>query len=94
MPTRSQTRILKDIYDTAFKAFGPRRWWPAETDEEVVVGAILTQNTAWSNVETALENLRSAGKLSLQAIDRSREETIARLIRPSGYYNLKAKRLV
>jgi endonuclease-3 related protein len=84
---------LRKIYDVALDALGPRHWWPAETDEEVVIGAVLTQNTAWSNVEKALENLRRAGKLSLAALDRARPATVARLIRPSGYYNLKARRL-
>jgi endonuclease-3 related protein len=86
-------RLLNEIFNAAFAHFGPRYWWPGDTGEEIVIGAVLTQNTAWSNVEKAIANLGKAEKLSLGAIDRSRQQTIARLIRPSGYFNLKAKRL-
>jgi len=88
-----ENAMLRAIHDAAFEALGPRHWWPAETAEEVIIGAVLTQNTAWSNVEKALGNLRRSGKLSLRALDRAREATVARLIRPAGYFNLKARRL-
>lgn len=86
-------KIIRGIYDTAHQALGPRHWWPADSDEEVVIGAVLTQNTAWKNVEKALGNLREKGVLSIEAIDRHDVEDLARLIRPAGYFNLKARRL-
>jgi endonuclease-3 related protein len=75
------------------RRFGPQKWWPARTSFEVAIGAILTQNTSWSNVERAIRNLRRAGCLSLRALDRLAVTELARLIRPSGYYNMKARRL-
>ncbi|MCX7011684.1 MAG: hypothetical protein NTW86_03800 [Candidatus Sumerlaeota bacterium] len=88
-----QTAILRAIFDAAFERFGPRHWWPGETDEEIVIGAVLTQNTAWANVEKAIANLREARMLSLKALDRAGESEVAQRIRPAGYYNLKARRL-
>ena len=73
--------------------FGPLRWWPGETPFEVIVGAILTQNTAWTNVEKAIANIRCAAALSPKKLRRMPAARLARLIRPSGYYNVKAKRL-
>ncbi len=73
--------------------FGPQHWWPAETPFEVMVGAILTQNTAWSNVEKAISNLRQANALSVDAIASAAPATLAEWIRPSGYFNIKAERL-
>jgi len=80
--------------------FGPLHWWPSQADAEspagkleICLGAILTQNTAWTNVETALANLRSAGLIDLAALARTDNDTLATLIRPAGYYNLKARRL-
>src|SRR3989338_5687946 len=86
-------RMLNDIYRRLYKSFGPQRWWPARTPFEVTVGAILTQNTAWSNVEKAIENLKAANCLSPRKIRNIPLPRLARLIRPSGYYNIKAKRL-
>jgi endonuclease-3 related protein len=76
-----------------YRAFGPQRWWPARTPLEVVVGAILTQNTAWSNVAAAIKNLKGAGVLSFKALADLPEKRLARLIRPAGYFNIKARRL-
>jgi len=73
--------------------FGPQHWWPAETPFEVMVGAILTQNTAWTNVEKAIGNLKEAGALSVEAIDAAELARLAKWIRPSGYFNIKASRL-
>lgn len=82
---------LHDIYATLFDAYGTQHWWPARTPFEMMVGAILTQNTAWTNVERAIaafgENLTPSFILSCD------EATLADIIRPSGYYNQKAKRL-
>jgi endonuclease-3 related protein len=74
--------------------FGPQHWWPGDTRFEIIVGAILTQNTAWTNVEKAIANLKSAGALSSPAaMKRLSIRKLAGLIRPAGYYNIKAKRL-
>ena len=84
---------LLDIYRILFDHYGPREWWPAETPFEVVVGAILTQNTAWRNVEMAIANLKQFGPLTPEVLFRLPEETLAEAIRPSGYYRQKSKRL-
>ncbi len=89
----SLTIVLLKAYDRMLKHFGPRHWWPAETPFEVIVGAILTQNTAWINVEKAIQNLKSARVLSLKGLLEMPEKNLSILIRPSGYFNLKAKRL-
>lgn len=81
------------LYKKLFAAFGSRHWWPAETAEEVIFGAILTQNITWKNVEQALEALKQAGKLSFKAVAAIDDETLARLIRPARFLNQKAKAL-
>jgi len=73
--------------------YGPQDWWPAETRFEVIVGAVLTQNTSWTNVERGLGNLAAAGRLSPGGILGAGHETLATLLRPSGYFNVKARRL-
>ncbi len=72
---------------------GPQHWWPAETPFEVMVGAVLTQNTAWTNVERAIANLRARRLLDAEAILAVPAEELADAIRPSGYFNIKAQRL-
>lgn len=89
-PTRTQ---LLDLYQGMLDAYGPQQWWPADSAFEVAVGAILTQNTNWTNVERAIDNLRVADVLSLDAVLQLPESDLAELIRPSGYYNIKARRL-
>ena len=84
---------LLEIYQRLFEAYGPQSWWPAETPFEVMVGAILTQNTAWTNVEKAIANLKQAGALRLSYLSKSPPAALAELIRPSGYFNVKATRL-
>jgi endonuclease-3 related protein len=81
------------IYAKLLDAFGPQGWWPAEDDFEMVVGAILTQSTAWVNVEKAIWNLKRAGLLNPAALQRAGVETVAETIRPSGYFNVKARKL-
>lgn len=81
------------LYSRLYEVYGPQHWWPAETAFEVMVGAVLTQNTAWINVEQAIANLKDAGKLALNPMSRMTERRLARLIRPSGYFNVKARRL-
>jgi len=74
-------------------AYGPLHWWPGESPFEIAVGAILAQNTAWTNVRRALENMRSARIWSISAIHRTPRERLAAVIRPSGYFNTKARKL-
>ena len=85
--------VLDTLYDRLYTAFGPQHWWPGETPFEIMVGAVLVQNTAWRNVERALENLRQEGFLSPQGIHSLLPEELEQLIRPAGYYRLKAARL-
>ncbi len=84
---------LLRMYELLDGHFGNLHWWPAEEPFEVMVGAILTQNTAWTNVEKAIAALKGKRLLSPEALSRIAEETLAAIIRPSGYYNVKAKRL-
>ena len=84
---------LVEIYDRLFAFFGPQHWWPGETPFEVMVGAVLTQNTAWTNVEKAMVNLKEAGVLCFEAMATLPHADLADLIRPCGYFNVKATRL-
>ena len=84
---------LEEIYRRLLTHFGPQHWWPGETPFEVMVGAILTQNTNWQNVEKAIANLKGAGVLSLPALASLSREELAAHIRPAGSYNIKAGRL-
>ena len=90
---RGSHLILQHIYARLYKHFGPQHWWPARTRFEVVVGAVLTQNTNWSNVEKALENLRRRNLLNFSSLNKIPPERLGALIKPSGYFNVKAKRL-
>lgn len=81
------------IYKKLYNFFGKQNWWPAKTKLEVIIGAILTQNTAWSNVERAIDNLRDRNLLSLEKLYKTDEDELANLIKPAGYFNVKAKRL-
>ncbi|MCE5186272.1 MAG: endonuclease III domain-containing protein [Planctomycetaceae bacterium] len=84
---------LLDIYQRLYDAYGPQFWWPGESTIEIIVGAILTQNTSWSNVEKAIANLKNADCLSPQKLHTIAVEQLGTLIRPAGYYNIKAQRL-
>jgi endonuclease-3 related protein len=84
---------LRRYYRALYRAWGAQHWWPAETRFEVIVGAYLTQNTAWTNVELVLANLRKAGILSIEGIRRVPVSRLERLIRSSGYFRQKAARL-
>jgi endonuclease-3 related protein len=89
-----QRDLIPQVYDRLLAAYGPQGWWPGDDSAfTVVVGAILTQSAAWANVEKALANLDRAGALSPRGLLRLREEELARLVRPSGYYNAKARKL-
>ncbi len=84
---------LKSIYRKLYAHFGPQQWWPADSAFEVMVGAILTQNTNWSNVEKAIVNLKKHKALEPRKLYNLPDKKLAQLIRPSGYYNIKTKRL-
>ena len=98
-PTRSRKKRklkvsqLSRVYAVLQKSFGHQRWWPGDTPFEVMIGAILTQNTAWTNVEKAILNLKKAKTLSFKALQRISSKKLAKLIRPAGYFNVKADRL-
>lgn len=87
------TELLREMFDRLLAAFGPRNWWPGDTPFEVMVGAVLTQNTAWTNVEKAIANLKAVGLLNPEGLDGTSHSVLAELIRPSGYYRVKADRL-
>lgn len=84
---------LGNIYTALLAHFGPQNWWPGDSPFEVMVGAVLTQNTNWSNVNRAITNLKNDDLLSFEALSALPEGMLAEKIRPSGYYNLKARRL-
>lgn len=86
-------RALMGLYEGMLVAYGAQEWWPADSAFEVAIGAVLTQNTNWVNVERAIANLKQAGVLQLHALLDLSHEELAALIRPSGYYNIKAQRL-
>ncbi len=81
------------LYESLLRRFGHQRWWPADSRYEVVVGALLTQNTNWRNVEKAIANLKEAEALNPHRIISMRRATLEKLIRPSGFYRQKAERL-
>lgn len=84
---------VREIYKKLLKHFGPQNWWPADTEFEVIVGAILTQNTNWKNVEKAIANLKREKLLSAKKILEVRSLKLERLLKPSGYFRQKARRL-
>lgn len=86
-------RLLYELYERLYEAHGPQGWWPGDTPFEVAVGAILTQNTNWNNVARAITALKEEERLTPQALNDLPEAELARLIRPAGYYNIKARRL-
>ncbi len=85
--------LLDEIYTCLFDYFGPQSWWPGDTPFEIMVGAVLTQNTNWVNVSRAITNLKNENLLSFPVLDTLPLGELAEMIRPSGYYNLKAQRL-
>ncbi len=87
------SKQLTGIYQLLFDRFGPQRWWPGQTQFEIIAGAILTQNTNWANVEKAITNLKAADRLTHEKLHHLDVSQLAELIRPAGYYNIKAKRL-
>lgn len=89
----AEGKILIEMYERLLRTVGPRHWWPGESPFEVIVGAILTQNTSWANVEKAIENLKKARILTPTGIRGLEVDELAQVIKPSGFYRLKASRL-
>lgn len=84
---------LDEYFNSLFTALGPQHWWPGNTPFEIIVGAILTQNTSWKNVESAISNLRDADLLSAAGIQKANLRRLQRLVKPSGYFRQKARKL-
>jgi endonuclease-3 related protein len=93
MPDDVLDKFLLDVYDRLLLAYGRQRWWPAEEPFEVMVGAILTQSAAWTNVEKAIRNLKKAGVLNPEALRTAAHSELAELIHSCGYFNAKAVKL-
>ena len=89
---KNYKKVLTEMYHLLCKAFGPQRWWPGETPFEIAVGAILTQNTNWGNVEKAISNLKKQKSLNAKTLHNMADKKLALLIKPAGYYNIKTKR--
>jgi len=87
-------QTLSEIYYALYKHFGPQYWWPGDSPFEIAVGAILTQNTNWANVEKAISNLKKEKVLNVKALHGMSHARLASLITPAGYFNVKAKRLM
>jgi endonuclease-3 related protein len=90
-PAIEPSKLLRRYYDSMFREFGPQHWWPARTRLEVILGAILTQNTSWQNAALAIKGLRQAGFLSLVRLKWARRNEIEIAIRPAGFYRQKAR---
>ncbi|MBN1515066.1 hypothetical protein JXA32_00700 [Candidatus Sumerlaeota bacterium] len=90
---RGKRTLIRRIYEQLLKAYGPQHWWPAEGEDELIIGIVLTQNAAWSNVERALSRLKEAGACDLRSALSLPDARLAELIRPAGYFNLKTRRL-
>jgi endonuclease-3 related protein len=86
-------RSLNAVYEALLRCYGPQYWWPGNSPFEIMVGALLTQNTAWSNVEKAIANLVAHDRLDPERIITARRDRLAAWLRPSGYFNTKAERL-
>jgi endonuclease-3 related protein len=89
----SEKEKLIEIYAHLYSHFGPQQWWPGDTPFEIAVGAILTQNTNWVNVEKAINNLKQRKCLNANRLHKMSHKKLASLIRPAGYFNIKANRL-
>lgn len=90
---RRPRTVIPGVYEKLIRAYGPQHWWPGDSRFEIMVGAVLTQNTAWTNVERAIANLKRAGALTPEAIVKAPHRRLAAWLKPSGYFNVKAKRL-
>ncbi len=92
MPVKHSLPLMA-VFERLLACFGPLQWWPAETPFEVCIGAILTQNTAWTNVEKAIVALKGAGIMTPESVHTCPTDVLAGLIRPAGYFNVKSRRL-
>jgi endonuclease-3 related protein len=90
-PAREPGNLLRQYFDSMYQELGPQRWWPARTRLEVILGAILTQNTSWENASLALKQLRKAGMLALPKLQQATTSELEKLIQPSGFYRQKAR---
>lgn len=90
---QENSNIFIRVYERLYSHYGPQRWWPGEGPLEMLVGAVLTQNTNWANVEKAIQNLKEAGRLTFTDLCGMEQEVLAGYIRSSGYYNIKARRI-
>lgn len=90
---REPNLIFQEVYNELYNQFGSQNWWPAETPLETIIGAILTQSINWKNVEKAINNLKKANLLIAEELYKVDFDKLAQLIRPSGYYNMKARKL-
>lgn len=90
---KKNSKKLTEIYNRLYSHFGPQHWWPGDSPIEIAIGAILTQNTAWSNVEKAINNLKKEKLLNVSSLLKVPKRKLARLIKPAGYFNIKADRL-
>lgn len=93
MTLRLSKQRLQKTFQSLASCYGPQHWWPADSPFEIMVGAVLTQNTAWLNVERAIQNLIEKDHLSAERLVRSRHDHLARWLQPAGYFNVKATRL-
>ena len=89
----TQQNSFQKVFKALYSAFGPQRWWPAETPFEMMIGAILTQNTAWRNVEKAIENLKASGAFFPAALLDLADDVLAEWIRPAGFFRVKTRRI-
>jgi endonuclease-3 related protein len=89
----TKSERIKKFYEELHRKFGPQGWWPGESALECILGAILTQNTSWKNVEKAIENLKRGNLISVEDLRLINKDELAELIRPSGYYNQKAVKI-
>jgi endonuclease III related protein len=90
-PAFEPSELLRRYFESMLREYGPQRWWPARTRLEVILGAILTQNTSWQNAALAVQGLRKSGLLSLAKLKCARRARIESLIRPAGFYRQKAR---
>lgn len=90
---KTTTQKLMDLYHAMHRFFGPQAWWPGDGPLEIMIGAVLTQNTNWNNVERAIKNLRAGDMIDIEKLVRIDPNELADLIRPAGYFTVKAKRL-
>ncbi|HNX00148.1 MAG TPA: endonuclease III domain-containing protein, partial [Candidatus Cloacimonadota bacterium] len=92
-PCHNLPFTIQEIYSQLFERYGTQHWWPGESHDEIIIGAILTQNTNWSNVSKAISNLKKANACDLKSCAEMDTELLEELIKPSGFFRIKAKRL-